>query len=308
MPRRTLRLLFACSLLTSALVACDDTDDTPGAAVGLDAEADTGGGVTPEDAASDPTMQDTGTEDTTQDADDDADEAGEPDTASDTTSDDADTGAEPDAPDAAVDATPDAVPDTDDATTPDAEPDADPDTDDATTPDAQPDVTPDVAVDTTPDRSCPPSGPFGTRVGDTVAPLSLLTCDGTPYSLHALCDADAAVVVGFAEWCTTCISKAPRFGTMFAQFAREGSDVQGVVIVTQDSSFTTADAADCARVEARFDWGVPVVYDPTQSFRIELTQPANDGALVLDDENALVSTRSGQSVAAIEALVRGVLE
>jgi thiol-disulfide isomerase/thioredoxin len=63
-----------------------------------------------------------------------------------------------------------------------------------------------------PSACVPPAGPYGTSVGDTLAPLSLPLCDGRAYAFYdaSFCDpSHAATVVMFsAIWCTVCQSES----------------------------------------------------------------------------------------------------
>ena len=47
---------------------------------------------------------------------------------------------------------------------------------------------------------CPPSGPFGTGVGDTLGDWSLTDCDGVEHSFHDLCELRAVHIFSFAGW------------------------------------------------------------------------------------------------------------
>jgi hypothetical protein len=47
---------------------------------------------------------------------------------------------------------------------------------------------------------CPPGGPFGTGVGDTLGDWSLTDCDGVEHSFHDLCELRAVHIFAFAGW------------------------------------------------------------------------------------------------------------
>ena len=47
---------------------------------------------------------------------------------------------------------------------------------------------------------CPPSGPFGTSVGDVLDDWSLEDCDGVTHSFHDLCELRAVHIFSFAGW------------------------------------------------------------------------------------------------------------
>jgi hypothetical protein len=48
--------------------------------------------------------------------------------------------------------------------------------------------------------TCPPEGPFGINVGDTMVDVELKDCDGKSYSLHDLCSYDGTWIFGYADW------------------------------------------------------------------------------------------------------------
>ena len=60
---------------------------------------------------------------------------------------------------------------------------------------------PDVgAVDPPGSELCPPAGPFGTGVGDTMGEVVLKDCDDNPVSLSSLCSHKASFIFSFAGW------------------------------------------------------------------------------------------------------------
>ncbi len=48
--------------------------------------------------------------------------------------------------------------------------------------------------------ACPPSGPYGTNIGDVAADAVVMDCDGVPYSIHDLCNYQAAWIFVFSGW------------------------------------------------------------------------------------------------------------
>ncbi len=47
---------------------------------------------------------------------------------------------------------------------------------------------------------CPPPGPHGNAIGDTLANITLSDCDGNSHDLHDLCEAPAAWLFLYAGW------------------------------------------------------------------------------------------------------------
>lgn len=51
-----------------------------------------------------------------------------------------------------------------------------------------------------PEPTCPPSGPFGTEVGDTAPDVVLLDCEGNPHRIHDLCSRNVSWIFEFTGW------------------------------------------------------------------------------------------------------------
>ncbi len=47
---------------------------------------------------------------------------------------------------------------------------------------------------------CPPPGPYGTDLGDTVADLAFTDADGAPVSLHGLCGERLSLLYHYYGW------------------------------------------------------------------------------------------------------------
>jgi hypothetical protein len=54
-----------------------------------------------------------------------------------------------------------------------------------------------LSGDTSP---CPPTGGFGTSVGDVLPSVTLQDCDGNSHNLHELCERDAGWIFVFSGW------------------------------------------------------------------------------------------------------------
>jgi hypothetical protein len=61
-------------------------------------------------------------------------------------------------------------------------------------------ISPREEVDVPEPSPCPPTGPFGTEMGDIMTDLSLYDCNMNKVSLHDLCGKPAALVNLFAAW------------------------------------------------------------------------------------------------------------
>lgn len=232
-------------------------DDTGGAS---DAAPDTGGGDTGVDAPDpmDTTDRDTAGPDGSDDA------AGEADAD--------DTGV--------MDAGDDAATDTGDDVMDDSGTDA--------TADASPDATEDTAPDVPPSL-CPPTGPFGTDVGDTVADVSLMDCDGGIHRVADLCEADAAWIFLYAGWCPPCQRRAASAAAFYASIAGSG-DVEAWFVVSETASYAAPGPADCAAARDRFGLTMTVLYDPDQALPEALGTEYWSVDAVLGPGNTLVFT------------------
>ncbi len=57
-----------------------------------------------------------------------------------------------------------------------------------------------VAADRVEPLVCPPPGPYGTKLGDTVQDLEFDGEDGSPVTLHGLCGQPLSLVYHFYGW------------------------------------------------------------------------------------------------------------
>jgi len=49
-------------------------------------------------------------------------------------------------------------------------------------------------------QDCPPAGPYGTGIGDTLPDITLTDCDGGQHHLHDLCAFNVSWFFTFAGW------------------------------------------------------------------------------------------------------------
>lgn len=128
---------------------------------------------------------------------------------------------------------------------------------------------------------CPPSGPFGTNVGDVAADVTLFDCEGNEVQLHDLCEAEAGWLFEFADWCPPCRSFAGgELQNVYNTYSAMG--VQGFMVVSQDRDFNVADAADCAEIRDRYSLTIPVLYDPSGAVQTALGIDSNATNVIFD--------------------------
>ncbi|MCB9587231.1 MAG: redoxin family protein [Polyangiaceae bacterium] len=129
--------------------------------------------------------------------------------------------------------------------------------------------------------SCPPTGPYGSTVGDVVPDVTLYDCDGNAVSLHDLCDAPVSLVYTFAAWCPVCRShmESGRPNQLLAAHQAEG--FQEWVVVTQKTDGSDADAALCALTRDTYSLTPKVLFDPNDSLRKTVGVQVNSGGLVM---------------------------
>ena len=127
--------------------------------------------------------------------------------------------------------------------------------------------------------TCPPTGPFGTAVGDAVPDVTLMDCDGAEHSLHELCDHEALWVFEFAQWCPPCRAFAPDVNRIYERF--QDRDLAAYFVFTETDSFGPPTAADCAAVRDAYGLTMPVLYDPSGAFPAALGVATNAYNVIL---------------------------
>jgi len=126
---------------------------------------------------------------------------------------------------------------------------------------------------------CPPVGPYGTEAGDIVANVALVDCDGTEYTLHALCEAPVSWVFEYAEWCPTCRAFAPTAQRLYERHQPDG--LEAYIVIAANADYGAPDAELCAAVRERYGFTMPVLYDSTGVFASTLDVPTNDYNLIM---------------------------
>ncbi len=134
--------------------------------------------------------------------------------------------------------------------------------------------------------SCPPTGPFGTEVGDVLANATAFDCDGNPVTLHSLCEREVSWVITYADWCSTCRS----FAAGSANAIREtyaDDDVEGYLVITEDSSRGAPTTALCAQVRDRYSLEIGVLIDRDGSFSAALGAEGRSHPFVMTEGNVI---------------------
>ena len=172
--------------------------------------------------------------------------------------------------------------------------------DDAAAPDA---ATSDAAVV---GAACPPVGPFGTAEGDVAADVVLYDCDDQEVRLHSLCDAEAGWIVEYAEWCPVCRTFArDEVESLWQTYSPLG--VRGYVVVSADASYGAPTAELCREVQARYDFTIPVLYDPTGALQSGL-DVASNAVNVLFTEGMRIAWKGRYEDEEVEGRLAGLVD
>lgn len=138
--------------------------------------------------------------------------------------------------------------------------------------------------------ACPPTGPFGTNVGDVAADAMLEDCEGNPVSLHSLCGDAPSWLYRFSEWCPPCQTFArTEAADLFASYEEQG--VSAVLVIAQNRDYNIATQTDCARI--RDDLGLPfqVLMDPRNELTGALGIRVNAEAVVFDSNMQILYSK-----------------
>lgn len=181
------------------------------------------------------------------------------------------------------------------------------------TPDASSEVDAATTIDAGPERIdagppapiCPPAGPTGMGAGDLSPDLTLTDCDGVEHTLYDLCERQAVWLFEFADWCPPCRSFANTDANrIYDRFA--GPDFEGWMVISEDSGFDGADAADCAEIRDRYGIHMPVLFDTSGALQSAFGVASNEIHIVLSEGMSIewVGHYAGDQV---ESRIEGVL-
>jgi peroxiredoxin len=153
---------------------------------------------------------------------------------------------------------------------------------------------------------CPPSGPIGTRDGDTIPDVTFVDCEGAEVSLHDFCDAPATWIFEYAGWCPPCNTfAANQANALVDRF--ESAGVRGLFVISEDTASSPPTAEYCRAVRERYGLRMTVAIDSTGAFQRALGVPSNSYSVVLE-EGATISWRAHYSEDLIGAQVQAVLD
>jgi len=151
---------------------------------------------------------------------------------------------------------------------------------------------------------CPPAGPFGTGEGDVSPDVTLSDCDGNLYSVHDLCERDAAWIMVFAGWCSTCRVSAPQANALWERFRSQ--NFQAYFVIADDNQASPPDAAYCAQIREQYGLTMPVLFDADGSFVNALQVPTNDVHIVFGVNNEIVH-KTHKGFSGVEGIVESTL-
>lgn len=136
---------------------------------------------------------------------------------------------------------------------------------------------------------CPPHGPFGTEVGDTLPDVDLVDCEGKAFQLHDLCPRRVGYVFELSGWCPPCRDFAARADALYAEY-RIGAeeDFEMFFVVAENDDGGPADAAFCRTIRDQYGLSMPVLWQPEGLFADTLDIPPNEFHIVMGPGNEIL--------------------
>ena len=156
-----------------------------------------------------------------------------------------------------------------------------------------------------PAPSCPPAGPFGTALGETLPNATATLCDGSVISVYDLCELDAAAVVTFADWCPTCRGRTEDLQTGYE--GRAGDAFEMLFVVTENASFGAEGQDFCIEIQERYGLSMLVAFDDDGAFRDALDLPSNAATVVFSDGMTVLQNEQGVTAEAMFEVVDAAL-
>jgi len=146
------------------------------------------------------------------------------------------------------------------------------------------------AADTNGRASCPPSGPFGTEVGDVLADLTLYDCDGNPHAIAELCGRPASLLTAFAGWCPICRGDAAHANADYLGFKSKDPAFEWYFVITEPDAANSMTAAYCEAIRDDYGLTMPVLIDTDGVFpgHIGVTS-TNAWTVALDAEGVILA-------------------
>jgi thiol-disulfide isomerase/thioredoxin len=148
------------------------------------------------------------------------------------------------------------------------------------------------------DLSCQsrvPTDGFATRVGSKFRPLTLNTCDGTPYDIYNedFCSSRLTVLGIAAGWCGPCIYESEQLPALQAEYEPQG--VRIIQVMYQDEDYRAASNAYCQAWVDRFGLTNVELNDPAQKTQIYFPDGALPSTVIIDSTGTIVYRENGAS-------------
>jgi len=147
---------------------------------------------------------------------------------------------------------------------------------------------------------CPPGGPYGYEIDDTLLNVTFRDCDDNPVDLHSLCGARVGMVVNVYTWCAGCFDNAVLASSLYETHAAAG--LSTIVVVSEDAYEEPATAELCREVKDHYQLSGTVAYDDSGAMEAYGT---TDLVLLTDPAASIYFKRRGATeetiVQAVEA-------
>jgi hypothetical protein len=151
------------------------------------------------------------------------------------------------------------------------------------------------------DVECPPAGPYGTEIGETLGDLSFVDCEGEPVTLHGMCGAKVSVVANFYGWCAPCWESSARVADLQTEHGDEG--MRSVIVLVEDGLSEPPSPEYCASARTYFGADV-VVRDPGHTIEAYGTTSM---VMVVDAEGVIQFKREDATLEAITEAIEDEL-
>ncbi|TNF35692.1 MAG: redoxin domain-containing protein [Deltaproteobacteria bacterium] len=165
-----------------------------------------------------------------------------------------------------------------------------------------------VSVDTAVSTHCPPSGPFGTGVGDVLADLTLYDCDGSPHRIADLCGRPASILTTFAGWCPVCRGDAAHANADYAGFKAKSPDFEWFFVITAADGANALNPAYCAAIRDDYGLTMPVLLDADGVFPGHIGVTSTNAWTVALDADGVIMAKDHYDESNAFAKVNALLE
>jgi thiol-disulfide isomerase/thioredoxin len=143
-----------------------------------------------------------------------------------------------------------------------------------------------------------PGAPYGTSQGSNFLPLTLPSCDGTPYEFYGadegFCEARFTVLSMAAGWCGPCRAEATLMQDLLVDaYADQG--VRVIVAIIEDNGGLPADGAFCEGWVDQYSLTNPVLYDRLAETQIYFPAGALPATVIVDSQGVIRHREYGVS-------------